>query len=92
VRDREKRELLVIEKNLLAESPELAALFGPLAHPGRRERNDRSARWFLIGLLVLGLLLEDTPVILAAYALLSVSVVRWIVRSTGAGPRRRWPP
>ena len=92
MRDRERRELLVIETNLLAEAPELAALFGALGRPGRRERDDRIARWFLIGLLVLGLLLEDATVLLGAYALLSVSVVRWIVRSMGADQSRRRPP
>lgn len=92
MRRHERRKLLIIEQNLVAESPELAALFGTRARPGRRARDGRIARWFLIGLLVLGVLLGDTTILLGAYAVLSVSIVRWIVRSTGANKTGRWPP
>jgi len=91
MRHDERRKLLIIEQNLVAEAPELAALFGTPARPGRRAYHGLIT-WFLIGLLVLGVLLDDTTIVLGAFALLSVSVVRWIVRATGAHKTSRWPP
>jgi hypothetical protein len=76
---RERRALLVIEKNLLAETPELAALFGPLSRPHRSRAIQRAAQWCTAGLLLLSTLLSDGTVALGALALLSMSVVRWTV-------------
>jgi hypothetical protein len=81
MRRRERRQLLLIERHLVAEAPELAALFDAQTRPRRRADVGLVAWWSLVGLLVLGVLLADTTVVLGAYALLSASVVRWIVRS-----------
>ena len=91
MRHDERRKLLIIEQNLVAEAPELAALFGTRARPGRRAHHPLITG-LLIGLLVLGVLLDDTTIVLGAFALLSAAVVRWIVRPSGARETRRRPP
>ena len=79
MKNRQRRELLVIEKNLLAESPEMAALFAPLVRLERRARIRRAAPLLAACLLPFAAFLDDTMVLLGALALLSMSAVRWTV-------------
>jgi hypothetical protein len=84
MKNRERRELLLIEKNLLAESPELAAMFAPLA---RRTRVRRAAPWFAACLLALAAFLDDTTILIGSLALLCMSIVRWTVWPTDTEQR-----
>ena len=76
MKDRERRELVVIERELRAEAPELVALFDP---PVRR-RGLRTALWLAGVLLPLSAFLDDMTVLLGALALVAMSVVPWTVR------------
>lgn len=81
MRDHERRELQVIEEELRAQAPELAALFDPPA----TSRGPRPRLVLAAGLLLLGLLLGDPTASLGALALLAGWAVPWTVDA----PRRR---
>lgn len=69
MREHERRELLVIEQNLLAEAPELAELFARLAEPRRSGGGRRALRWLAAILLLLGVVLVEVPLLLGALVL-----------------------
>lgn len=81
MRDHERRELLVIEENLLAEAPELAARFDGLAEAPRIGRRRRVAWWLAVALLLLGVLLGDAWLLLGALLLARTTVVPRRVRA-----------
>jgi hypothetical protein len=83
MREHERRELLVIEQNLLAEAPELAELFARLAAPCWSERRRRALRWLAAILLLLGVVLVEVPLLLGALVLAGMSVIRWTVQAVG---------
>lgn len=92
MRERERRALLVIEKNLLAEAPELAALFDPPPEPDRIKRRRRAMRWLTATVLLLAVVVGDTTLLFGGLALLSMFAVRWtVVEVCVDEPDRRGP-
>jgi hypothetical protein len=88
MREDERRRLLVIEQNLIAEAPELARLFDP-PRPARRVRRRRAALWLITALLPISAALADGTVLVGALALLAMTVVRWTAATVELdGPRR----
>jgi hypothetical protein len=78
--EHERRALLVIEQNLLAEAPELADLFDRLAEP-RPNKHGRTVLRVLAGiLLLLGVVLVEASLLLGALVLAGMSVIRWTER------------
>jgi Protein of unknown function (DUF3040) len=83
MREHERRELHVIEQNLLAEAPELAEQFASLAEYRRSGRGRRTVRWLAAILLLLGVVLWEVSLLLGALVLAGVSVVRWSAQAVG---------
>jgi hypothetical protein len=77
MRAHERRELHVIEQNLLADAPELAEQFASLAESRRSGWGRRTVRWLAAILLLLGVVLWEVSLLLGALVLAAVSVVRW---------------
>lgn len=83
MREYERRELHVIEQNLLAEVRELAELFARLAEPRWIGGSRRTMRWLAAILLLLGAVFVEVPFLLGALVLAGMSVVRWRVQAVG---------
>jgi hypothetical protein len=83
MREHERRALLVIEQNLLAEAPELAELFGRLAEPRRNVRARKVLLLLAAILLLLGVVLLEVSLLLGALVLAGLSV---ICTERAAGP------
>ena len=83
MREHERRALLVIEQNLLAEAPELAELFDRLAEPRRSVHARKALRLLAAILLLLGVVLVEVSLLLGALVLAGMSVIWWTEQ---AGP------
>jgi hypothetical protein len=83
MREHERRVLLVIEQNLLAEAPELAELFDRLAEPRRNVHARKALRLLAASLLLLGVVLLEVSLLLGALVLAGLSVIRWTEQPTG---------
>jgi hypothetical protein len=77
--DRERRELLVIEENLVAEAPELAELFDGLEAARRSGWGRRAIGWLAVALLLLGAVLGEASLLLGALVLAGMAASRWSV-------------
>lgn len=75
LRDDERRQLLLIEQNLLAEAPELAEQFARLAPRSRSGRGYRTMVWLAASVSLLGVVLGEVRLVLGALVLLAVSAV-----------------
>jgi hypothetical protein len=82
MREHERRALLVIEQNLLAEAPELAEKFDRLAEP-RRNVHRKALRLLAAILLLLGVVLVEVSLLLGALVLAGMSVIRWTEQAAG---------
>lgn len=88
MREHERRALLVIEQNLLAEAPELAELFDRLAEP-RRNVHRKALRLLAAILLLLGVVLVEVSLLLGALVLAGMSVIRWTEQAGPDEPDQR---
>jgi hypothetical protein len=77
MREHERRVLLGIEQNLLAEAPELADLFDRLAEPWLNKHARKALRLLAGILLLLGVVLVEVSLLLGALVLAGMSVIRW---------------
>ncbi len=84
MREHERRELLLIEQHLLAQAPELIELFGTQPSRRRRDPGRRTLHVLAAVLALLGVFLSELPLLLAALALVAMSVVYWTVYSEEA--------
>ncbi len=73
--DDERRQLHVIEQNLLAEAPQLADQFARLATARRSGRGRRTVLWTPAITLLLAVILGNVPLLLGALVLVAVSAV-----------------
>ena len=83
MREHERRALLVIEQNLLAEAPELSELFDRLAEPRGNVHARKALRLLAAILLLLGVVLVEVSLLLGAVVLAGMSVIWWTEQ---AGP------
>ncbi len=75
LRDDERRQLLLIEQNLVAEAPELADQFARLAPRRRSGRGHGTVVWLAASVLLLGVILGEVRLVLGALVLVAVSPV-----------------
>ena len=83
MREHERRALLVIEQNLLAEAPELSELFDRFAEPRGNVHARKALRLLAAILLLLGVVLVEVSLLLGALVLAGMSVIWWTEQ---AGP------
>jgi hypothetical protein len=83
MREHQRRALLVIEQNLLAEAPELGELFDQLAEQRRLVRLRKALRLLAAILLLAGVVLLEVSLVLGALVLAGMSVIWWTERPAG---------